>query len=407
MAKLEIAAGVDLGSSQIVCVIGRKHELGKIEILGSSRVPCRGIKGGVVVNINETIESITNSVEMAEEKSNEEIHSVYIAIRGAHIDTFNHRGAIKISRTDKEITQDDIEAVIESAKIIQISPDREIIHIIPQDFSIDRQSGIVNPLGMEGGHLSVDVHIIAASTSHLDNIYKCFNRAGFEIEELMLGVLAAGETAVSNEEKDLGVLLVDMGGDTVNLAIYRGGEAHYTHELPFGGEAVTRDLAHGLRSSFAMAREIKEKYGVAINSLMESPEEITYLSVDGRTQHKISQRTLVDIIQPRIEEIFTMLGEEVRNSGYGEDIPVGAVLTGGSSLLKGIAQAASSILNIPVRLGAAHDITGPEEIVSNPSYTAALGLLEHSFKGKISQMARSSKKPSVVKKVRSWFEHTF
>ncbi len=411
MVKEEIVAGLDLGSSQAVCVIGTKGEDERVKVIGSGRVSCRGLKGGVVVNIDDTIESVAKVVEQAEKTANTDIRSLYVAIRGGYIESFNHRGAINISRSDKEITADDIAIVMEAARAVQISSDREIIHTFAQDFSLDRQSGVANPVGMEGGHLSVDVHIVTASTSHLNNIYKCINRAGFTVEDIILGILAVGEVTVTPEEKELGALLVDIGGDTINLAVYFRGSVHFTKELPLGSEAITRDLAYGLRTSSGVAREIKEKYGVAILSSLENKEkeEIPYLSVDGRSERRISRRTVVEIIEPRVEEIFTLINEQVQNSGYREEIPAGVVLTGGGSLLKGITYAAEEILGMPARLGLPQEIiSSNNEIITHPTYATGCGILRYMFfQEQISKGLRARRKPTVLKKFRRWIDELF
>ncbi len=410
MAKQEIIAGLDLGSSQIVCLVGSKEEE-KIKIIASSKVACRGLKGGVVVNIDETVNAIAKVIEEAEKIANVDIRSLYVAIRGGHIESFNHRGAINISRSDKEITAEDVSTVIEAAKAVQISPDREIIHTFAQDFSIDRQSGVDNPVGMEGSHLSVDVHIVTASTSHLNNIYKCINRAGFTVENIVLGILAVGEVVVTPEEKNLGALLIDIGGDTINLGIYLKGSVHYAKELPLGSEALTRDLAYGLRTSSTVAREIKEKYGVAMPSSLESKEDekITYLSVDGRSERQVSRRTIVEIIQPRVEEIFSLINEQIQNSGYAEEIPAGAIITGGGSLLKGIPYAGEEILSLPSRLGFPQEIGDcPVEILTNPMYATVCGLLKYTVSQQVGKGGiRYRKKAGFLRKFRQWMDKVF
>lgn len=413
MAKQEIIAGLDLGSSQIICGLGTKDEKENVKILGTSKVICRGLKGGVVVDIEETIEAISKVTEEVEKIANTDIRSLYIAIRGGHIESFNHRGAINISRSDKEITAEDVATVIEAAKAVQVSSDREIIHTLAQDFSIDRQAGVNNPVGMEGSHLGVDVHIVTASTSHLNNIYKCINRAGFTFEDVVLGVLAVGEVVVTPEEKELGALLIDIGGDTIDLAIYLKGSVRYTKELPLGSEAITRDLAYGLRTSGSIAREIKEKYGVAMLSYLESKEResegIKYLSVDGRSERSVSRRTICEIIQPRVEETFSLVNELVENSGFAEEIPAGAILTGGGSLLKGITYAAEEILGIPARLGLPQEITSNlAGVTLDPTYATVCGLLKYTFGEQIRRgLMKYRKKATLAQKFRRWVDEFF
>lgn len=412
MAKQEIITSLDLGSSQVICLVGSKEE-DKVKIIGVSKVNCRGLKGGVVVNIEETVDAITKVIEEGEKSANTDIRSLYVAIRGGHIESFNHRGAINISRSDKEITAEDVSTVIESAKAVQVSADREIIHTLAQDFSIDRQAGVNNPVGMEGSHLGVFVHIVTASTSHLNNIYKCINRAGYTVEDVVLGVLAVGEVVVTPEEKELGVLLIDIGGDTINLASYQKGSVHYTKELPLGSEAITRDLAYGLRTSSTVAREIKEKYGVALLGYLEDKEkeneEVKYLSVDGRSERSISRRTVCEIIQPRVEEIFSLVNEQVQNSGLAEEIPAGVILTGGGSLLKGISYAAEESLGLPARLGLPQEITSNlAEITHDPTYATVCGLLRYTFSEQVGRsLTKYRKKTTLAKKFRRWVDEFF
>lgn len=411
MGKQEIIASLDLGSSQIVCLLGTKDEEDKIKIIASSKVPCGGLKGGVVVDIEETVDAIGKAVEEVEKTGNADLRSIYAAIRGGHIESFNHRGAINISRSDKEITQEDVASVIENAKAVQIPSEREIIHTLAQDFSIDRQSGVNNPVGMEGSHLGVEVHIVTASSSHLNNIYKCVNRAGFQVEDIVLSILAAGEVVVTPEEKDLGALLIDIGGDTVNLAIYVKGGPRYTKELPLGGEAITRDLAYGLRASGGVARGIKEKHGVAMISCLEGKdnEEFSYLSVDGRSERRITNRAITEIIQPRVEEMFSMISEQVQNSNFAEEIPAGAIITGGGSSLKGITYAAEEILGMPTRLGLPQEVnSSAAEVLTNPTYATACGLLKYTFSQKLGLgFARRKGKATLSKKIRDWIEEVF
>ena len=287
MARTEILAGLDVGSAQAVVVIGRKDDSnGMVTVLGSSRVACRGLKGGVVINIPESRQAIQRAVEEAEKQAGVTVQDLLVSVRGSHVETLNNRGAVVISRTDKEITAEDVENVINTAKAIQLSNDREIIHTVPQDFSVDKQPGVEDPVGMEGSHLAVDVHIAVASSSHLSNIVKSINLAGFNYRDIIYGAFAVGDSVVSDEEKDLGVALMDLGGQTSNLAIYADGSVRYTKELPIGGELITKDITHGLRTSFTVAQELKENYGAAMCSLLTDDESIEFTSVDGRARRK-------------------------------------------------------------------------------------------------------------------------
>ena len=307
MAKSDIVAGLDIGSAQVVCVIGRRDpQTGQIEILSGSRTACLGgLKGGVVININETARAITRICEEAEDAAKEMVKDVTIAVRGNHLQTFNNHGALNIARTDKEITADDVEKAIENAQAVHLSQDREIIHTIPQGFTLDRQQGVPNPVGMEGSLLEVDVHIVTASRSHLSNIFKAINMAGFSVSEPIYGLFAAGEVVVTQEERDLGSILIDIGGQTTDIAVYFDGSVHFTEKLTIGADAITRDLAYGLRTSLSQAQQIKENYGVAMATLLEQNEgEVNFTAMDGRTFRKVNRRQLIEMIEPRVEEIF-------------------------------------------------------------------------------------------------------
>lgn len=407
MAKSEIVAGLDIGSAQTVAVIGQRDPMnGKLIILGAGRAPCRGLKGGVVVNIPESQSAIAQAVEKAEEQSKETVRDLIVGVRGPHVETFNHSGAITISRTDKEITADDVENVIVNAKAIQLSSDREIIHTVPQDFSVDKQSGVEDPVGMEGSHLSVDVHIAAASSSHLNNIVKSINKSGFNCQDLIYGIFAVGDSVVSEEEKDLGVALIDIGGQTTHLSVYADGSVKYTKELPIGGELISKDISYGLKTSFSVAQEIKEKYGMAMLNLVEQDEQIEFVSVDGRTRRQVSKKDLVGIIQSRVEEIFELINQELQKSNYLEVIPGGAVLTGGCSKLAGIEKTAEAILGIGVHLGAPMGVEGPQEIVMEPSYATAIGLLKYRHIGEWSK-THPALDSSFIKKIKKWFDEMF
>jgi cell division protein FtsA len=393
MSKPEILAGIDIGSGQLACVIGKRMpENDHIEIIAAARQSCRGLKGGVVINIDETALAIGHVVEAAEEMAKETVRDLIVGIRGAHIQTFNHHGAINIARTDKEITTDDVQQVIESTKAVPISTDREIIHVIPQDFVLDRQQGVPNPVGMEGSLLEVEVHIVTAGSSHLNNIWRSINNGGFGIREPVYGLLALGDMVVTQEEKDLGCLLIDLGGATTGIAVYTDGGVRFTKELPIGTDAITNDLAHGLRTSFSQAKLVKERYGSAVrigsrkralvtsdgelDEQHQGDDEIAFTSVDGRTQRTIQRDTLFEFIAPRVEEIFTMIRAEIENSGLSEHIVAGgAILTGGGSMMSGMINAAEKILELPSRQGLPQNITGLTEVLSHPSYATAAGLL--------------------------------
>jgi cell division protein FtsA len=299
---------------------------------------------------------------------------------------------MNIARTDKEITVEDRDQVVENTKAVPISPDREIVHVIPQDFILDRQAGVPNPVGMEASLLEVDVHIVTASQSHLNNVWKAIAKAGFQVEEPIYGLLAVGDAAVTHEEKDLGCVLVDLGGQTTGIAAYSEGAVRFTKELAIGADAITHDLSHALRTSLVEAQKIKEAHGAASRSLSTGnmEESLEYLSVDGRTLRRVKRQALIDYISPRVEELFTVVQEELENSGYGDRVSGGGViLTGGGSLLQGMTGAAEQILEMPVRPGLPQGLTGPADILGHPSYATALGLLHYRHLGEWARSRRA------------------
>lgn len=391
LSKPEIVAGIDIGSGQVVCLIGKRQpDEDHIEVIAAAKQNCRGLKGGVVINIDETAHSISRALEAAEEACKETVRELVVGIRGPHIQTFNHHGAINIARTDKEITTDDMNQVIESTKAVPISTDREIIHVLPQDFVLDRQQGVPNPVGMEGSLLEVEVHIVTAGSSHLNNVWRSINNAGFAIREPVYGLLALGDAVVTQEEKDLGALLIDIGGASTGMAIYTDGGVRFTKELPVGADSITNDLAHGLRTSFSQAKSVKERYGAAVRNarrhalvsgngkeeLFDPDEEITFTSVDGRTQRAIQRSALFDFVSPRVEEIFSMVRAEMESSGLSEQVVAGGVIvTGGGSMMPGMVSAAEKILELPARQGLPQNVVGLPDIISHPSYATAAGLL--------------------------------
>lgn len=410
MPKQDIIAGLDVGSSQIACVIGnRSNTTGEITILGAGVTTCRGLKGGVVININETAHAVTMVVEQVEENARESVQSLYIGIRGHHLQAFNHHGALNIARTDKEITPEDVSMVIENAKAIPISSDREIIHTLPQEFALDRQRGVPDPVGMEGSLLEVDVHLVTASSSHLNNIWKAINRAGFTIVEPISSVLAVSDMVISPEEREIGCLLLDMGGQSILLAIYSDGCIRYSREIPIGSDFITRDISYGLRTSLATAKQIKEKYGCAMISFLNGEEDdVEYKNVDGRTINKIRRSTLVEIIQPRIEEVFNLVNDEIKNSGYVDYIaPGGIIMTGGGAKLPGMGAAAEQVLGLPTRLGMPQGIQGPEEVTGDLTYATALGLLNFQGTNEWSKSKRSMRKPSILRRAKVLLEEIF
>jgi len=376
--KQDLVAGLDVGSGRITCLIGAPDTAtGTVKVLGGASVVCRGVKGGVVINIIEAASAATRAVEEAEAAVGATVSQVWLGVRGSHLQSFNNRGAFNIARTDREITAADVESVVGSAKAIPLSSDREILHVVPQGFSLDRQRGVPHPVGMEASLLEVDVHIVTASSAHLNNIMKTVGQAGFQVVEPVYGLLAAGELLVTPEEKELGSVLIDLGGQSLSIGVYCEGAIKYSKEIAIGSDFITRDLAVGLKTSIATADRIKIEHGIAHPSLLNGDADVDCHGIDGRTPLRIKTSTMMGIILPRVEEIFSVVAEDLQNSSYADVVtPGGAILTGGGSLMRGTVEAAHQILGLPVRLGVPHpDMVHSDEKWLSPVYSTALGLL--------------------------------
>lgn len=411
MGKPELITGLDMGSGRVTCAIGTPDPEGHgVRILGGGSVRCRGLKGGVVLNIHETARAVRAAIEKAEEEAQQMVHGVYLGIRGSHLESFNNRGAINIARTDKEITAEDVSAVIENAKAVPISSDREILHVVPQSFALDRQKGVPDPVGMEGSLLDVEVHIVTASRSHLNNLTKAVAEAGFEVVEPVYSMLALGEFIVSPEERELGALLLDFGGQSLSLGIFTEGAVVFSKEIAIGSDFITRDLAVGLRTNIPTAEKIKIEHGVAHPSLINGDKDIRFKGVDGRTTHDIKTSTMMNIILPRVEEIFTLVGEEVQNSSFADSVvPGGVILVGGGSLLKGVPDAAEQILNMPARLGLPHpdSVSAPDEYLK-ATYATALSLVCYPQTNTFHSYNRiRSPEPRWIRRTKAYFKDLF
>jgi cell division protein FtsA len=409
----ELIAGLDIGSGRVTCLIGSPDPAtGAVKVLGGASVACRGLKGGVVIDIHEAALAVTRAVEEAEAAVNATVSSVWLGVRGSHLQSFNNRGAYNIARTDREITADDVNSVVSSARAIPLSSDREILHVVPQGFSLDRQRGVPHPVGMEASLLEVDVHLVTASSAHLNNIMKTVAKAGFEVVEPVYGLLAAGETLVTQEEKELGCVLIDFGGQSISLGVYCEGAIKYSKEIALGSDSITRDLARGLKTSIVTAEKIKLEHGIAHPALLNGDADIDCNGVDGRTPMRIKTSTMMGIILPRVEEIFSVVAEDLQNSSYMDVVaPGGAILTGGGSMMRGTIEAATAVLEIPVRRGVPHpDHIQADEQWLSPVYSTALGLLQYSTSprwGGVNARAVARKRPLWMRKITTMIEELF
>ncbi len=373
----EIIVGLDIGTTKICAVVAEARPDG-IEIIGMGSHPSDGLRKGVVINIENTVNSIKEAVEEAETMAGCEIGSVYAGIAGGHIKGFNSHGVIALK--DKEVTQKDIDRVIEAASAVAIPMDREVIHTLVQEFIVDEQDSIVDPLGMSGVRLEAKIHIVTGAVTSAQNIIKCANRAGLDVCDIVLESLASSEAVLNKEERNLGVALIDFGGGTTDMAVFSRGAIKHTSVLPLGGDNLTYDIAVGLRTPKVEAEKIKMKYGCSLCSLIGKEETIEVPGVAGRKPRILSRHILGEILEPRVEEIFTLIHGELVRSGYENTISSGVVVTGGSAELPGVAEMAEQIFNAPARIGYPRGIEGLVEVVNKPMYATAVGLVLYGAK---------------------------
>jgi len=385
--KSEIIVGLDVGTTKICAVVGEISGSGSdINIIGIGTHPSIGLRKGVVVNIESTVESIKKAVEEAELMAGCEISSVYAGIAGGHITGFNSRGIIAIK--GPEITEGDVERVVDAARAVAIPMDREVIHVLPQEFIVDDQTGIQNPVGMAGVRLEAKIHIVTGAVTSAHNIVKCANRSGLDVCDIVLESLASGEAVLTGEERELGTALIDLGGGTSDLAIFSGNNIRHTFVLALGGNNITNDIAVGLRAPIAEAERIKKKYGSCLTERISSEETIEVPGMGGRPARKLPRQILGEILEPRMEEIFTLINREIHRAGMENLISSGVVLTGGSSLLDGGVEIAESVFNLPTRMGAPQGIGGLVDVVNNPMYATGVGLVMYGAKNQSAKKFR-------------------
>jgi len=405
----EIIVGLDIGTTKICAIVAVRREDGPVEVVGLGTHPSRGLRKGVVVNIESTVESVKQAIEEAELMAGVEIHTVYTGIAGGHIKGFNSRGVIAVR--DAEVTRHDVQRVIDAAKAVAIPMDREILHVIPQEFILDGQEGIKDPLGMSGVRLEADVHIITAAATTMQNIVKCVNRAGLDVAGVILQPLASSEAVLRPEEKEQGVAMIDIGGGTTDLAIFLENSLWHTAVLGIGGNHLTNDIAVGLRTPAIEAERIKLRHGCAMTSLVRADEMVEVPSVGGRQPRVLPRQLLTEIIEPRVEEIFSLAAQEIRRTGHEEQIVSGAVLTGGAALTEGIIEVAERVLGMPVRRGAPVNVGGLTEIVTTPIYSTGVGLilyvLEQQQEGELQHSGHGGLLSKTSSRVRGWIKEWF
>ncbi len=408
----DFLVGLDIGTTKICVVVGKAQE-GRVHIVGIGSHPSTGLRKGVVVNMDSTVNSIKKAVEEAELMAGIKIDNCLAGIGGAHIKSFNSNGVVAIK--DKEVRLDDIDRAIDAAKAVAIPADRELVHVIPQEFIVDDQDGIKDPIGITGVRLEVKVHIVTGSISSAQNIIKCCKLAGLSVSDIILGQLASADATLTPEEKEIGVALVDIGGGTSDIGVFSNGSIKYTSVLPFGGNSITNDIAIGLRTPIDDAEKIKKKYGCAFASMVGANETIEVPSVGGRDPRKLLRKTLADIIEPRVEEIASLIYEEIKKSGQEKLLASGVVITGGCANLDGMPELAENIFSLPARRGSPVGVGGLVDVVNNPSYATGVGLLVYGFnsiKGRGGFSTGKSMKrllggQRLLSKMGDWFKEIF
>lgn len=375
-AEKRMIVGLDIGTSKVVAIVGEIGVDGTIEVVGIGSHPSKGMKKGVVVNIESTVQSIQRAVEEAELMAGCQIHSVYVGIAGSHIRSLNSHGIVAIK--DREVFAHDLERVIDAAQAVAIPADQKVLHILPQEYVIDTQEGIKEPLGMSGVRLEAKVHLVTCAVNAAQNIEKCIRRCGLEVEEIILEQLASSYSVLTDDERDLGVCIVDIGGGTTDIAIFTDGSIRHTGVIPIAGDQVTNDIAMALRTPTQHAEEIKIKYACALTQLAGPDETIKVPSVGDRPPRDLSRQALAEVVEPRYDELFTLVQAELRRSGFEDMVPAGIVLTGGTSKMEGVVELAEEIFHMPVRVGYPQAVEGLNDIVRNPIYATSVGLLQYS-----------------------------
>ncbi|OQX12611.1 MAG: cell division protein FtsA [Thiothrix lacustris] len=414
MSKKEhnVIVALDLGTSKVVALVGEVNDAGRLEIIGLGSYPSRGMKKGVVVNIESTIQSIQRAVEEAELMAGIQIRSVYVGIAGSHVRSLNSHGIVAIK--DKEVTLSDVDRVMDAARAVAVPADQRILHVLPQEYIIDQQEGIREPIGMSGVRLEARVHLVTAAHSAAQNLVKCVERCGLHVEDIILEQVASSYAVLEEDEKELGVCLVDIGGGTSDIAVFMNGSIHHTAVIPIAGDQVTNDIAVAVRTPTQHAEEIKIKHGRALRQLVDEDELIEVPGVGEREPRSLSVQTLASVIEPRYEELFSLVLQELRRSGYEERIGAGIVLTGGSSKMRGVRELAEEVFHMPVRIGMPRNMGGLRGEVENPIHSTGVGLLLYGMAQQAYGTKRTYPTPGVMSaedgwwdRLKSWFNGNF
>ena len=404
----DLLVGIDIGTSKVVTLVGEMTNEGKLNVIGFGSHPSQGLKRGVVVNIESTVQSTQRSVEDAEHMVGCEIFSAYTGIAGSHIRSVNSHGIVAIR--DREVSQSDVDRVLDAAKAIAIPADQKILHVLAQEFMIDSQNSIREPVGMSGVRLEAKVHIVTGAVSAAQNIVKCMKRCGLVTSDIVLEQFASSQSILTDDEKELGVCMIDIGGGTSDIAIFTDGAIRHTAVIPIAGDQVTNDIAIALRTPTRNAEEIKIKYGCALQDLVDSNQMIDIPVIGDRAARRIPGRALAEVVEARYEELFTLALNELRRSGLENHIAAGVVLTGGASKVQGAQELAERVFKIPVRIGKPHNVTGLSDIIHNPIYATGVGLLVYGQKQRLTQREIGINQPSMKglwSRMKNWFQGNF
>lgn len=402
--------GLDIGTTKVCALIVEPSDTGLPAVLGVGSCPSRGTRRGVVVNIEACVAAIKQAIEEAELQAGTSVERAWVGIGGPHVRGINSRGVVAIAGRDHEVGYEDVQRAKEAARAVSIPADSEIFHVLPQQFAVDGHTGIHDPIGMTGARLETDVHIVTASVSAAQNLVNCVNRAGVEVEGMVLEQFAAADAVLAPDETEMGVALIDVGGGTTSMVIYERGALRHIAVLPTGGEHVTNDIAVGLRTPVPEAERIKRRFGCALSSLVDHEDTLEVPSVGGRKARVLSRQILCEIIQPRVEEIFSMVAEELRRSGFDRSLHAGVVLTGGGAMLEGITEIAEDALDVPVRRGSPADLAGLADSVTTPQFSTAVGLAVHGARQRRVAPVRATH-PFFINRMtgmfREWFNEVF
>lgn len=408
MASGNLIFGLDIGTTKICCVVGEPNDEGGVDIIGIGTHPSQGLRKGAVVNIERTVDSIKKAVEEAELMAGCEITEVYVGIAGGHIEGRNSQGVIAIK--NKEVTPSDVERVLEAARALAIPMDREVIHTIPQEFIVDNQGGIQDPVGMSGVRLEAKVHIVTGAATSAQNLIRCAHMADLDVCDIVLESVASADAVLTQEEKDLGVALLDFGGGTVDLAIFSQNSIKHTSVLALGGTHLTNDVAVGLRTPTSAAEAIKKEFGCCLTSMITEDQIIEVASVGGRPSRQVSRMVLADILELRVEEIMMLINRELMKSGYDDQLNSGVVVTGGSALLEGVPELAEQVFDLPVRRGYPREIGGLRDVINDPKYATAVGLVLYGMRKEEVRAEKEFRRRGgsafdrVIGRMKNWFK---